>query len=262
MSDTNGGGLQRLTSDGQNLAPIWTADSRRVIYASRQDGPFSLFAKTVGEAAAAAVAIRATPSALAPAAAAADGLVYVDANGGAGGAGPRTGLDLWFLPWTGGTPQPLVRTPADETSGVISPDGRWLAWQSNASGTWAAFIASRAGAGAGAAGVEPVRIAPTDGARLTWSPDGRYLLFTRDDQLWQAPLTLDSPAPRSAGEPRLLASDIDAAGGIGVTPDGRVLIRTREAAAAGQRRLELVLDWSRELNAKVPIKPRPARTVR
>ena len=46
------------------------------------------------------------------------------------------------------------------------------------------------------------------------------------------------------------------------TPDGRVLVRTREASAAGQTRLELVLDWSRELNAKVPIKPRPARTVR
>ena len=58
MSDANGGGLQRLTSDGQNITPIWTADSRRVIYASRQDGPFSLFAKTVGEAAAAAVAPR------------------------------------------------------------------------------------------------------------------------------------------------------------------------------------------------------------
>ena len=64
MSDANGGGLQRLTSDGQNITPIWTADSRRVIYASRQDGPFSLFAKTVGDAAAAAVAIRAAPPAL------------------------------------------------------------------------------------------------------------------------------------------------------------------------------------------------------
>ena len=165
-SDADGGGLQRLTSDGQNITPIWTADSRRVIYASRQDGPFSLFAKTVGEAAAAAVAIRAMPPAPAPAAAphgrrhrprganlrggthqqfpasaAADGLVYVDVN--ADGAQPRTGLDLWFLPWSGGAPQPLVRTAADETSGVISPDGRWLAYQSNASGAWTAMVVAR-----------------------------------------------------------------------------------------------------------------------
>ena len=147
-SDASGGALQRLTSDGQNITPIWTADSRRVIYASRQDGPFSLFAKTVGEAAAAAVAIRATAAVHQqfPASATADGLVYVDVN--ADGPPPRTGLDLWFLPWSGGAPQPLVRTPADETSGVISPDGRWLAYQSNASGAWTAMIASRQSSGA------------------------------------------------------------------------------------------------------------------
>lgn len=259
MSDANGGGLQRLTSDGQNITPIWTADSRRVIYASRQDGPFSLFAKTVGEAAAAAVPIRAATAVHQqfPSSASAEGLVYVDVN--ADGAPPRTGLDLWFLPWSGGPPRPLVRTPADETSGVISPDGRWLAYQSNASGPWSAMIASRQSSG-GSGGTEPVRIANTDGARLAWSPDGRYLLFTRDGQLWQTPVALDGgPGP---GEPRLLASGVDASGSLDVAPDGRVLIRSREASAAGQTRLELVLDWSRELNAKVPIKPRPARTVR
>jgi DNA-binding winged helix-turn-helix (wHTH) protein len=331
MSDANGGGLQRLTSDGQNITPVWTADSQRVIYASRQDGPFSLFAKTVGEAAAAAVAVRiaappgpsaSTPSASArqrasvaadhqtfPASASNEGLVYVDVNPNS--AQPRTGLDLWFLPWSGDAPQPLVRTPADETSGVISPDGRWLAYQSNAPGTWTAMISARpqprpdaagateaqsarakaAEASAAAALLPPardtpggsanfaaVRIATTDGARLAWSPDGRYLLFTRDGQLWQAAVTPGgptTPAPRpsegstaspgadsgSAGEPRLLAADVDASGGLGVAPDGRVLVRTREASA-GLTRLELVLDWSRELSAKVPIKPRPARTVR
>jgi serine/threonine-protein kinase len=299
-SDASGGALQRLTTDGQNIAPIWTADSRRIIYASRQagqDGAFSLFAKTVGEAAAAAVAIRATPPAPSssassssassssapsasgrqaaaaetvhqqfPASVTADGLVYVDVD--TDGPPPRTGLDLWLLPWTGGAPQPLVRTAADETSGVISPDGRWLAYQSNASGVWTAMIASATPhpsplPASGARGrAEPVAVANTDGARLAWSPDGRYLLFTRDSQLWQAPVASDTQPGAGAGEPRLLASDVDASGGLGVTPDGRILVRTREAAAAGQTRLELVLDWSRELNAKVPIKPRPARTVR
>lgn len=301
VSDANGGGgaLQRLTSDGQNITPVWTADSRRVVYSSRQDGPFGLLAKTVGDASAAAVTIRAVPvtpaSAAAaakssqaasgpaffapagsavlaglqtfPASAAAEGLVFVATY--TEGVESRTGLDLWFLPWSGGAPQALVRTPADETSGVISPDGRWLAYQSNASGAWTAMIAARqrldAATGATSAGgdarPEPIRIANTDGSRLAWSPDGRSLLFTRDGQLWQAPAGAEGG--RGAGEPRLLASDVDPAGVLGVTPDGRILVRTREAASgAGQTRLELVLDWSRELNAKVPIKPRPARTVR
>ncbi len=101
MSDANGGGLQRLTTDGQNLAPLWTADSRRVIYASRQDGPFALFARTVGDAAAAAGALRASPPALATAAAAgasnaSAGVIVIAATGrGPASAIRRLGDSRW-----------------------------------------------------------------------------------------------------------------------------------------------------------------------
>ena len=48
---------------------------------------------------------------------------------------PKMGSDLMVL--TMDTPrkaQPLVQTPFDELSAEISPDGRWLAYQSNESG--------------------------------------------------------------------------------------------------------------------------------
>jgi serine/threonine-protein kinase len=40
------------------------------------------------------------------------------------------GADLWIVPLQGGEPKPLVQTSATERNGEISPDGRWLAYES------------------------------------------------------------------------------------------------------------------------------------
>ena len=47
---------------------------------------------------------------------------------------PKTGLDLWAAPMAGDRkPVPVMHTPFDETAGQFSPDGRWVAYQSNES---------------------------------------------------------------------------------------------------------------------------------
>jgi len=52
-----------------------------------------------------------------------------------------TKWDIWLLPLDGGAPRPLLTSPANETSGNISPDGRWLTYQSDESGPAEACIA-------------------------------------------------------------------------------------------------------------------------
>jgi len=48
---------------------------------------------------------------------------------------PATGVDLWALPLEGDrTPIPVARTNADETSGAFSPDGKWIAIESDETG--------------------------------------------------------------------------------------------------------------------------------
>lgn len=39
-------------------------------------------------------------------------------------------------------PEPLLTTPYDETSGVFSPDGRWLAYASDETGRREVFVMS------------------------------------------------------------------------------------------------------------------------
>ena len=48
---------------------------------------------------------------------------------------PSQRQDLWVVPLEGTrTPIPFLATPADETSGAFSPDGRWVAYSSDESG--------------------------------------------------------------------------------------------------------------------------------
>jgi Tol biopolymer transport system component len=53
----------------------------------------------------------------------------------------QTKFDLWLLPLTGERkPTPFLRTPVNETSGRISPDGRWIAYTSDESGRYEVYV--------------------------------------------------------------------------------------------------------------------------
>ena len=47
----------------------------------------------------------------------------------------RTQADLWLVPVDGGAPQRLTATPAHERHPRWSPDGRWIAFESNRGGS-------------------------------------------------------------------------------------------------------------------------------
>src|SRR5207248_806258 len=61
---------------------------------------------------------------------------------------PQTGCGLWILPLEDaesdrpkpGNPEPFLVTPFDEDEPMISPDGRWVAYDSNESGTDEVYV--------------------------------------------------------------------------------------------------------------------------
>ncbi len=94
-----------------------------------------------------------------------------------------TGFDLWTVPiqvsedgLTAGEPKLFLQTPAFETYPSFSPDGRWIAYGSNESGSWEVYV----------------RVFPDDGRKFQvsraggriarWSPNGHDLLYRTDDQ--------------------------------------------------------------------------------
>jgi Tol biopolymer transport system component len=60
---------------------------------------------------------------------------------------PQTQDDIWTVPLesdgTGlraGKPEPFLQTPSDERHGAFSPDGRWMAYDSNESGSYQVYV--------------------------------------------------------------------------------------------------------------------------
>ena len=75
-----------------------------------------------------------------------------------------------------GTPSddvvPLVESPSALAYGTLSPDGRWFAYASTESGSWAVYLRPYPGPGAA------IRVSPGDfGLAPAWSADGRTLFY-------------------------------------------------------------------------------------
>jgi serine/threonine protein kinase/Tol biopolymer transport system component len=140
----------------------------------------------------------------------------------------KTGFDLWVLPMDGDrTPFPFVRTSFNELWGQFSPDGRWVAYQSNESGRWEIYIQPFKGPGS------RVPVSTSGGIRARWAPNGKELFFIAPDgKLMASPLTSRGTA-LDAGTPGALFQTMVVGGGresVGfrqqydVAPDGRFLI--------------------------------------
>jgi hypothetical protein len=90
--------------------------------------------------------------------------------------GDGTNYDLWVMPLSGnGEPTPYIQTEFDEIGGMISPDGRWLAYTSNVSGRPEIYVTSYP---------EPGRkwqVSTDGGVTARWNSDGSEILYHAPD---------------------------------------------------------------------------------
>jgi Tol biopolymer transport system component len=79
---------------------------------------------------------------------------------------------FWKLAIDGeGEPQPFLDEPAAQSAADLSPDGRWVAYGSTASGRAEVYV--RAFDGSGSA----IRVSTAGGSQPLWGPDGRELFY-------------------------------------------------------------------------------------
>ena len=138
LVDLTRGVASRFTSDAASeLDPIWSPDGRRILFTSNRGGPFDLYWKASNGAGGEHVLLKSSTSKF-PTDWSRDGRFIVYEADSPKGLGAR---DLWVLPLDGDQkPVPFLATEFNEVQGRLSPDGRWMAYVSNESGTLEVYV--------------------------------------------------------------------------------------------------------------------------
>jgi Tol biopolymer transport system component len=173
----------------------------------------------------------------------------------------KGGWDLWTLPvenngeaLKAGKPEVFLQTPANERSPSLSPDGRWLAYSSDESGTYQIYVRSFPDKGG------KWQVSNSGGAYPMWSRGTHELFFeTNDNQLMTAGYTVKGDS-FMADKPRMWSErtlgGVNGTRNVTIAPDGKRIAALMPVAAPGaqqaQNQVVFVLNFFDELRRKVP----------
>ena len=151
--------------------------------------------------------------------------------------------------------EPLIQTPANERNGVVSSDGRWLAYESDSSGEFEIYVTPFPNVSAGV-----WRVSTAGGTRPLWAPNGRELFFVaRDGSLMAVRGDARGSSWKREGSPvRVVQGPYITIGGLSsrnydVSGDGKRFLMVKQPAnPAAAPQIIVVQNWTEELQQRVP----------
>ena len=166
---------------------------------------------------------------------------------------PKTDRDLWAMSLDGDRKSRVfLQTPFSESSGQISPDGRWVAYVSDESGRQEIYVRPFPGPGG------KWQVSIEGGAEVAWSPKGNELFYRSAGQRMMA-VDVQTQPTFSAGKPHLLFEGPYVAGGTGafysISPDGQrfLMMKAPEQQQSALTEFNVILNWFEDLKKKVPV---------
>jgi Tol biopolymer transport system component len=169
------GRMQRLTFDASqdNQSPIWSPDGTRIAFSSRRNNKWGIYTKLADGTGTEELITESDPG-KAPMSWSPDGklLVYTQAG---------QANDVWAVPVAGDKkPFPLLQSPANEVFPQVSPDGKWLAYQSSETGRNEIYVKSFP------EGPGKWQVSTDGGLWPRWRRDGKELYFVLAPNVWAA----------------------------------------------------------------------------
>jgi Tol biopolymer transport system component len=243
--------LSRLTFDpGLNRGIAWTPDGQRVAFSAEREGKESVFWQAADGSGSAEPLTSTTPDKpQAPYSFSSDGKMVLFAQPG------QPPFDLYTVETNSSRKiAPLLNSSYSENNGEISPDGRWLAYQSDESGSNEIYVRPFPNVAAGRS-----QVSSGGGTRPVWARSGRELFYSSVDGAMMS-VSIDSSVDSGflAGNPKALFAgvyySVQAGRSYDVSADGRrfLMIKNITPRAQSAPQLVVVLNWTEELKRLVP----------
>jgi serine/threonine-protein kinase len=245
--------LTRLTfTRGIDTYPVWALDGRRLFFASNWESARNLYAQPA-DGTGTAERLTTSPNQQASTAITPDGtrLLFTE-------TAPQTGDDVMQVTVTGThSITTLVHTPAAERNGVVSPDGRWLAYEANDSGSFEIYVRPYPEVASGR-----WQVSTGGGTRPLWSRDGRELFYVSPANALMR-VGVERAASWAASTPTMLLKDgsvITPGNNLGrnydVSPDGQrfLVVKPLNASTTPPPQLVVVQHFDEMLKRLVPVK--------
>ncbi|HUF23517.1 MAG TPA: protein kinase [Vicinamibacterales bacterium] len=234
----------RATFGGQNATPLWSADGAWIYYVSLDpSGSSATIWRRAADGSRDAESLVNLPHLLYLNSISRDGRVaFFDHSHAA-----TRESDIGYVALEKeAAERPLISTPAPEYLGMLSPDGRWIAYESHESSRAETYVRPADPAASGR-----WQVSTTGGREPKWSRDGRTLYYRFDNLL----LAVDVDAAGAgfqSGVPRQVLTNVydpRFATGLAydVHPDGRFIMIRRADEESVSNTIRLIVNWFDEL---------------
>jgi len=241
--------LSRLTTDpASDRSPLWTPDGQRIVFTSNRRGYPELFSRPADGTGSDERFLTRTKN-----------LTDLRANGWS-----ADGRQLLFteVAATSAIGRMDIDHPSDakvlvksDSPSPVSPNGGWMAYQSNVSGRNEIYVERYPELGS------RQQISTDGGVRPLWSRDGRELFFSSQDGRQMLAVPVQTGTTFVAGRPQVLFESAIFMGAgnrpYDIAPDGRfIIIRGGQAEPGGGTAWNMILveNWFEELKRLVPTK--------
>jgi len=235
---------QITNAPGADTFPVWSHDGQRIAFTSNRLGAaFDLYVGLVDNLAGEELLLSSSENKIATDwSADGDYLLYRNLSA-------DSGYDIWALPLDAkgkknGEPIAVARTDADERDGQFSRDGKWVAYQSNETGSFEIYVQPFPGPGT------KYQVSQGGGSQVRWNGNGKELFYVGPDaRLMSVRIRLDSRIEHDTPDPLFRTSLRGAAvqstdrQQYAISSDGLHILMRGDAPEPNLLPLTLILNW-------------------